>query len=411
MAPQQIPGLTGNLLVVYKDDRFSGHGKIGDAKDKFSGWVELFVAQDEKGKLAASGSGEVKARLTDWLTGMVHIDVLPDATTKIAGELKADDIKIFDEKKADRELFKVSQNIPLWAILVAVIRLRGGVRGGVGPGWLRGVTARGTFSTGEGEEPSFSITGELYIPAYAEAYIAFGAGLGLDVLIGELTGGLEAEGTAGIYGAVSVMPEIAYENGNFTITGVATLAAAAKVKLALKAWAEVEAFWITVWEDEWKLAEWVWDVGPTLTLQASMKYVFGHPEPPSFDVKTSDIDADQLIQDAIPKDGARGSGAREALKNSAEWKGVLKEAAAKDPSKIPAELADKAGKAPTPKEGPPRPPKRTPPADLKVKDRPRRRRSRRRSWPARRRRTRSRRRRPIPTTRSGGRRAWRRWSD
>ena len=71
--------------------------------------------------------------------------------------------------------------------------------------------------------------------------IAFGAGLGLDVVIGSLTGGIEAVGTAGIYGAVSVIPEIEYANGDFTITGVATLAAGAKVKLGLQAWAEVEA--------------------------------------------------------------------------------------------------------------------------------------------------------------------------
>jgi hypothetical protein len=224
IAPKQIPGLTGNLLVAYRDDRFSGRAKIGYAKDKFSGEVELLLNQDEKGKLAVSGSGEVTARLTDWLTGEVHIDVLPDATTRIAGQLKADDIELFPAKKADRELFNISQNIPLWAILVAVIRIRGGVRAGVGPGMLRGVTAEGEFSTGEGDEPSFRVTGELFIPAYAEAYVAFGAGLGLDVVIGSLTGGIEAVGTAGIYGAVSVIPEIAYEGGNFAISGVATLA-------------------------------------------------------------------------------------------------------------------------------------------------------------------------------------------
>jgi len=367
IAPAQVPGLTGTLLVVYKDDRFSGKTRIGYARDKFAGEVELFLLQDEKGKMAVSGSGEVTARLTDWLTGKVHVDVAPDATTKIAGQLKADDVELFPAKKADRELFSVSQNIPLWAILVAVIRLRGGVRGGVGPGMLRGVTAEGEFSTEPGVEPSFSVTGELFIPAYAEAYIAFGAGLGLDVVIGELTGGIEAVGTAGIYGAVSVIPEIAYEGGNFSISGVATLAAGAKLKLGLQAWAEVEAFWITVWENTWQLAEWVWDVGPELALQAEMKYVFGRPEPPSFELKTSDIDADRLIQDAMPKDAPRGSGARDALKNTAAWKGALK-AERKDASKIPPELAEKSAKAPTPKAPPPKPPRKSAPADLKSKD-------------------------------------------
>jgi len=367
VAPKQVPGLTGNLLVVYKEDRFSGKAKLGYAQDKFSGQVELFLNQDEKGKMAVSGSGEVTARLTDWLTGKVHIDVLPDATTRIAGQLKADDVELFPEKKADRELFSISRNIPLWAILVAVIRLRAGVRAGVGPGKLRGITAEGQFSTVPGEEPSFTVTGELFIPAYAEAYVAFGAGLGLDVVIGSLTGGIEAVGTAGVYGAVSVIPEIAYEGGNFSISGTATLAAGAKLKLGLQAWAQVEAFWITVWEKTWNLAEWVWDVGPELALQAQMNYVFGRPEPPTFEFKTSDIDASRLIQDAMPKEGPKGSGAREALKNTAEWKGKLREQR-KDASKIPPALAEKQAKAPVPKALPPKPSKAPPPADLKAKD-------------------------------------------
>jgi hypothetical protein len=360
VAPKQIPGLTGNILVIYKDSLFSGKGKIGYAKDKFAGEVELFVDQDEKGKLALSGNGEVTARLTDWLTGRVRVEVYKDATTKVAGTLKADDIELFPAKKADKELFSYSQNIPLWAILVAVIRMRAGVRAGVGPGKLRGVTAEGEFSTAEGDQPSFSITGELYIPAYAEAYVAFGAGLGLDVVIGSLTGGIEAVGTAGIYGAVSIIPELSYEGGNWSISGVATLAAGAKLKLGLQAWAEVEAFWITVWENTWHLAEWVWDVGPELGLQASVNYVFGKPEPPTFDFKTSDIDTSKLVQDAMPEDGPKGSGAREALKNTASWKGKLKEER-KDPSKIPSELADKNAKAPVPKAPPAKPSRKTPP--------------------------------------------------
>lgn len=362
VAPKQIPGLTGQVTVYYKESRFSGKGKIGYAKDKISGEVELVVDQDDKGKLALSGAGDVTARLTDWLTGRVRLEIRPDASYKIAGQLKADDIELFPAKKVDKELFSLSQNIPLWAVLVAVIRIRTGVRAGVGPGMLRGVTAEGEFGSAATDEPAFSITGELFIPAFAEAYVAFGAGLGLDVLIGSLTGGIEAVGTAGIYGAVSVIPELAYKGGNWSISGVATLAAGAKLKLGLQAWAEVEALWITVWENTWQLGEWVWDVGPELGLQANVNYVFGRPEPPTFDFKTSDIDTHKLVQDAMPKDGPKGSGARDALKNTAAWKGALK-AENKDPGKIPSELADKSGKTPVPKGLPPKPSKKGPPPE------------------------------------------------
>lgn len=367
LASRQVPGLSGNLLVAYKDDRFSGKGRVAFARDRLSGEIELVLAQDEKAKLQVSGQGDVTARLTDWLSGKVHVELLPDAKTRIAGELKADDTLLFPEKKADRELFSLSQHVPLWAILVAVIRVRGGVRAGVGPGLLRGVTAQGQFSTVPGEAAGFSIRGELYIPAYAEAYVAIGAGLGVDVVIGSLTGGIEAVGTAGIYGAISVVPEIDYQGGHYSIAGVATLAAGAKIKLGLQAWAEVEALWVTVWSKEWRLAEWIWDVGPQLALQAQVNYVFGRPEPPSFDFKTSDIDAKRLLQDAMPKEGPRGSGAREALQNRAEWKGKLKEQR-KEAARIPPELVEKHGTAPQAREPPPRLPRSRPPADLRISD-------------------------------------------
>jgi len=85
------------------------------------------------------------------------------------------------------------------------------------------------------------------------------------------------------------------------------------------------------------------------------------------DFKTSDIDAKRLIQDAMPKEGPKGSGAREALQNRAEWKGKLKELRA-EPSKIPAELADRQRTAPVAGGLAPKPPRPRPPADLKAKD-------------------------------------------
>jgi len=357
----KLAGLGGNLHVEYREGLWKGEQTIAYERDngKLSGNVKLGLMQKEKGDLVVYGGGDITAQLTDFLAGTLGLEILPEGTTTISGAITVTEpIELFSEKKTDRELFSISRNIPLWAILVAVIRLRAGVRAGIGPGQLRDITVEGEYTIGE-ETPSFVISGELFIPAFAEAYVAFGAGLGLDVVLGSLTGGIEAVGTAGVYGAVSVLPEIAYENGNYSINGTATMAAAAKIKLGLQAWAEVEALWITVWENTWQLAEWVWDVGPTLALQANMSYTFGQPEPPSIDVKTSDIDAERLIQDAMPKEGPKGSGAREALKNKAEWSGRSK-GKGKDADKVPDEAAGKEKKPATPK-APPKPSKKTRP--------------------------------------------------
>lgn len=353
IAGEKLAGLSGNLHVWYKDKRWKGEQKIAYERDngKLKGDVLLGVAEKVNGGLAVYGGGDVTAQLTSFLQGTLGVKIKEDGTTTLKGAIRVTEpLELFPQKKMDRELFSMSRNIPLWAILVAVIRMRAGVRAGIGPGQLRDITVQGEYTVG-GNAPTFDISGELYIPAYVEAYVAFGAGLGLDVLIGSLTGGIEAVGTAGIYGAVSVLPVLSYANGNYTINGTATMAAAAKLKLGLQAWAEVEALWITVWENTWQLAEWVWDVGPTLAIQANMSYTFGQPEPPTLDFKTDNIDAERLIQDAMPKDGPKGSGARDALKNRANWSGRNK-GKGKSGDKGGSEVAPK-GKA-TPK-APPKP--------------------------------------------------------
>ncbi|MDY6798101.1 MAG: hypothetical protein SVX28_05050, partial [Pseudomonadota bacterium] len=345
---ETLPGIGARLHVIYRGGLWSAEQQVEFSVDdgRLHGTVTLGLAQEEDGGLNVHGGGDVTAEIAPNLEGTLALNINPDGTVDTSGEIRVPEpIELFPEKRLERELFSHSQNIPLWAILVAVIRIRAGMRAGIGPGQLRNISVAGEYTIGAEELPSFSVTGELYIPAFAEAYLGIGAGLGLDVALGSLTGGIEGMATAGIYGAISVIPELAYENGDYMINGTATLAGAAKFKLGLNAWAEIEALWVTVWEKEWELAEWVWDLGPTLALQARLSYNFSNPEPPSLEVESGDIpDADQLIQDAIPKDGPPSSGTREALDNRAEWSGPTRQPGSNN--EVPEELASRAEQAP-----------------------------------------------------------------
>ncbi len=344
-----IPGLDGQVIVRFAEGRWSGETTLAYSAEngKLSGSITVTVGQNEEGALELGGSGSVTAQLAPRLSGTLTATILPEGGVDVSGAIEVTEpLELFPEKRMDKELFKYSQNIPLWAILVAVIRVRAGVRAGVGPGVFRNIRVEGSYTLGSEEaDPSFSISGEMYIPAFVEGYVAFGAGLGLDVVLGSLTGGIEAVGTAGLYGAISVVPELSYADGDWEIEGTATLAAGARLKLGLNAWAEVEALWITVWEQEWKLAEYVMPVGPDLGLQARMSYKFGQPEPPVIEMNSSDIDTELLIQDAMPKDGPAGSGAREALENKAEWQGALRE---RRKTPVPPEVAAEAQTPATP---------------------------------------------------------------
>lgn len=355
-----LPGLDGTVTVRYAQNRWSGDTTLDFTADngKLSGSITATVAQTNSGALQLGGEGAVTAQLMPRLQGTLTACILPEGAVDVSGVIEVTEpLELFPEQRLDRELFRYSQNIPLWAILVAVIRVRAGVRAGVGPGVFRNIRVEGSYTIGADEsDPSFTVTGELYMPAFVEGYVAFGAGLGLDVVLGSLTGGIEAVGTAGLYGAISVVPSLDYADGDWGIEGIATLAAGARLKLGLNAWAEVTALWVTVWDKEWNLAEVVMPVGPDLGLQAHMSYKFGHPEPPSIEMTSTEIDAKRLIQDAMPKDGPAPSGARETLQNQAEWQGALREQRA---AAVSNEQVAQQDEAETPPPAPPRPQKST----------------------------------------------------
>ncbi|HMR48216.1 MAG TPA: DNA/RNA non-specific endonuclease [Arachnia sp.] len=352
--PDLLPGLSGDVSVRFEHGLWGGETTLSYSADdgKLSGTVKVTIQQGDAGDIRLGGEGQVTAQLMPGIQGTLTAKILPEGGVDVSGEiLVTEPYELFAEQRLDKELFRYSQNIPLWGILVAVIRVAAGVRAGIGPGVFRNIKVTGSYTVGSAKtDPSFSVEGELYIPAFVEGYVSFGAGIGVDVLLGSLTGGIEGVATAGLYGAVSVVPELSYENGDWSVDGTATLAAGARLTLGLNAWAEVKALWMTVWERTWKLAEFVMPIGQDLALQAKMHYTFGKPEAPTLDFTTTDIDSAALIQSAMPKDAPPGSGARDALKNEAQWKGALK---AQREAPVPPKPAGAGGQAPPP--APPKP--------------------------------------------------------
>ena len=346
--PALLSGIQGRMKITYAAGLWAGETTLGYTADdgKLAGTITVRARQAEDNSIKISGDGEVTAKIAPRLEGKLRATILEAGGIDVSGSITVTDpIEMFPEKRFEKELFNKSTNIPLWAILVAVLRFRAGVRAGIGPGVFRNITVTGSYSIGKAGEPSFSITGEMFIPAFVEGYVGFGAGLGLDVLLGSLTGGIEAMGTAGIYGAISVVPELEYKDGDYSISGVATMAAGARLKLSLNAWAEIEALWITVWDNTWELASVTMPVGPDLGLSATMAYTFGKPEAPTLEFNTSDVDTDKLVSDAMPKDGPPSAGVKQETKNAAKWAGAQK-AKGSAADAVPPELAKKADMVP-----------------------------------------------------------------
>lgn len=351
-----LSGLSGTVHVEYRDNLWSGESEISYSRDQpeVSGSVTVSVRQTEDNTLVFSGAGELTAQIIPGVEGIAGVLIDEEGNVVLNFAIsQTEPYELFAEERREREFVNISRNIPLWAgIVVAVIRIRAGARAGVGPGQIRNSRIEGSWEISSDEPPDISISSEFYMPAFVEGYVAFGAGLGVDVLLGSLTGGIEAMAVAGLYGAVSVVPELSYDNGDWLFDGTATLAAGARLKLSLNAWAEIEALWVTVWERNWELASHTMPIGPDLVLRANVAMNLSNPTVPELTFEASDTDNEGLIDSAMPEDGPPGAGTREALENRAQWSGRSRDSGA-DADTVPADLASQASEG---VEAPPAPP-------------------------------------------------------
>ncbi|MDQ3936911.1 MAG: hypothetical protein M3340_20030, partial [Actinomycetota bacterium] len=305
--------LSGTVLLSYRDQIFSGEGTLAYSLGRFAGKVLLRV--DPEGKI--SGEGEATFRLTDWLTGTIGLVVHPDLNVDAAGTLALPgEIKLFKAWETEYSFFDFKDSFPLWGIkipvvgtigLIAKVFANAGFRANLGPGTFRNIKAEGNISTRPDVEPAFSISGDLNIPAGAEVVLEVGGGVGLAALVAELTGGIKVNGIAGVYGAITLSPTFAYEDGQYALRGTALLEAAAQLAAAVKAYAAVEVGvgWLSkrVWSRDWTLAEWRFDPGWNIGLKATISQVLGEPFAPQVALDKVAVDPMSIVQNAVPKSG------------------------------------------------------------------------------------------------------------
>jgi hypothetical protein len=308
-----IGPLSGDVLLRYREGVFSGEGRLAYALGRFNGWV--LVRVDPLG--VVSGEGEATFRLSDWLQGTIGLVVHPDLNVDAHGELVVpNDITLFDAWRFERNFFHFEQDFPLWGItipvvgsigLIASVHANAGFRASFGPGVLRNIKAAGDVSTRPDAEPAFTISGDFNIPAGAEIVLIVGGGIGLAALIAKIEGGIDLNGIAGIYGAITLTPTFAYRNGQYSLKGEALLQAAAQLRASINAYARVVAGigWLSgeVWRKDWQLAEWRFDTGWHVGLKAGIEYVLGQPFEPHIDFEPVDVDPQALIKAAVPNSG------------------------------------------------------------------------------------------------------------
>lgn len=308
-----IGPLSGNVLLRYANHEFGGEGTLRYVMGRFDGSVHIVV--DALGHI--SGDGTATFRLADWLQATIGLIVHPDLNVDAHGELAfPSEVTLFPAWRFERNFFSFEQEFPLWGItvpvvgsigLIASVHANAGFRAAFGPGTLRNIRATGDVSTRPDQEPAFTISGDFNIPAGAEVVLIVGGGIGLAALIAKIEGGIDLNGIAGLYGAITLTPTFAYRNGEYVLRGEALLAAAAQLRASINAYARVVAGigWLSgeVWRKDWNLAEWRYDTGWHVGLKAGIDYVLGQPFEPDVKFEPVEVDPTSIIHAAIPNSG------------------------------------------------------------------------------------------------------------
>lgn len=309
----RMAGLTGRAMLSYRNQLFSGQGRLEYSLGKFGGWV--MVSVDHDGKI--SGEGEATFRLSDNLQGTIGLTVDPELNVDARGELAfPSEVRLFAPWEYEKTFFRFDEEFPLWGIrvpvvgslgIVAEIHATAGFRARFGPGTFRNITAKGELSTRPEQEPRLELTGDFHIPAGAEVVLIVGGGIGLSVVVAKISGGINLRGVAGVYGAITLTPTFLYENGDYKLRGEALLEAAAQLRAGIDAYAAVRAGlgWLSkeVWRKDWNLAEWVFDPGWNIGMRASLEYVVGQPFRPEVKLEEVEVDPKKLVKGAIPNSG------------------------------------------------------------------------------------------------------------
>ncbi len=310
-----IPGLEGGAIDLrYAAGQFSGTASIDYRRGRLSGRVTLNLSPAHK----LSGGGQLQYEIAPGLVAIVGLEVPETGRPRVSGELRLPDpIVIFPERSFNKRLFGISIDIPIFGIsfgrssigIIANIAAGIDARAGIGPGQIRRPRIIAAFDPNdERGAASFQASAELYVPASAEIVVFLSGGIGVSLLIVKALGGIQANASAGLMGALVVPIELKYQAGKFTVDGSAELFAQPRLRFQLDAFVKVQAdlliTTIDVYTKNWKLAAFEWGSDFRIGVRFPVHYVFGEPFSLSLsqlEFIAPQIDTRKLMRDLLPK--------------------------------------------------------------------------------------------------------------
>lgn len=371
IAIEQLKNFSGSIEVVWDGRAITGTGEVGYQGEKLSGKVILNMMErkeaealarekkppEEAGKggkggkggtaetgdkpkkgqinYVVFGEGDLTFAFTDWLNGMAHVIVDQDGYVTIIGKITPQkQFELFELKEFVKPLFKFEARAAYGLPVVGNIFIFANVGldavAKLGPAILKDITVEGKYSTDPKENKDFRVSGVINVSAFAGLRLRAEAGVGIEILSHDIKAGAGINGVVGIQGYAEAKPVIGYrekgepgedKKGEFFISGDLEIAAQPFLGLSGDLFVELDTPWWSPLSDDkwtWPLGSKEWPIGGSFGLKASVDYVFGSKQWPSFEFQPVDFDSEKFMTDMY-NDKAKPKSA-DAGEQKGDWK-------------------------------------------------------------------------------------------
>jgi hypothetical protein len=324
-AVPDIPGVDAQIAVSYADGVFTAEGTAAYSRGMLSGSLQVGATNrpvDDQGnpgegatpQLRAFGGGSLTLRIAPWLAATAGVRLLPNGEVEVSGQVGLPEVlEVFPARRYDRNLFRISLDIPIVGVSVLGKRIGifatigGGLdlTAGFGPGQLQQLQLGVTYNPDH--EDQTQVTGQalFVVPADAGLRLFVQGSLGAGIPVVSASVGLELGGRLGIRGEVRAGVEVAWSpTEGLALDAVAAISAEPRFRFDITGFVLVKAdLWvrtIKLYSKRWELA--AVEYGSGLQLGASFPIHYREGEP--FDVALDDIQFQ--VPDIDPKQVLKG---------------------------------------------------------------------------------------------------------
>ncbi len=318
-AQPDIPGINGNLSLVYDDGVFTAEARARYQRGMLSGDILAGVTNrsvDERGALSDTadpdaplvvyGGGSLTLQIAPWLQGRAGVRFAPNGELTVSGEIGLPaQLELFPRKEVEKPVFSIAVQAPIIPGVVAEIA--GGLKAqaGFGPGMLDQLSLSITYNPDREEETMVNGVARFVVPADAGLRLSVRAGIGLGVTGLSATGGLEVGGAMGISGSAEAGVDVMWTPlSGLALDAEVAVRAQPSFVFDISGYVSVRALGFSVYDETYEFASFEFGPGYGFGISLPIRYREGEPFDISLDdvrFEVPDIDTDRLLKGLVSR--------------------------------------------------------------------------------------------------------------